>query len=804
MNTQFCLLLFLLGTGYSLGAKFSSKCFSDADCPEHAECLIRGCEGSICLCKLNYIPTDDYSKCIRVAEIGEKCDETTRCRGIRSRCAANGICQCQSGYTPTQRDPSDPLGNQTLCKKALTDWSYALLGEKCSPPTIECEETDTHCIKDMCICKENFREATKQEQNAYPFNFFQCVKNNFRLNVSVSQSECSLYPAPAHPTVNTQVLATTTTSPLSTINGLTSGLLIASQTATASIFTPSTSALKQTMSSESFVSLTNMSSSLSAPFNTEATLSSVMPTSSSLTSPTTGEFHTDVTTSTTGGIDLFASTQGTTTSRTLDLSPSLEISLSHTSLFTPSLNSKQILSSPVVAATPIRITLSSSIVAVQTSIAIKTSNLQTVSSRTSAHPLDTSLWASAYPLGSSGLVTSLENTTPLKSSEYIHVSTEIQQSTAAVTGIHSNTVANVATNTPTSVIMSQSNQVMTSSVSLHPTPSSNHNLSSKAPSTPGTTVISTTPIVGFIGQRCLKGHVCPSHSICELDLCGVNRCRCLPGFIVHNGGIECIPLSALGSVCVSDAQCIGPNTKCHNNACTCQSNYILNNDKTRCKRDTEWFVAFPLLHGKCRNFFADCYNDFEQECSTGRCKCKLGLREASLNDIYDKHKSYSQCRNSTLPTDFRSQASCDGDLIQEEPDPTSEEAERKIKVMKGAIIGGICGFVFLLASAVTIILLVRHKRRTKIRHIRTDTTSLNSFDRRSSGKYSFRLPRPFAFDLGKDKEWEAEHLSVHNSEFEPTTDNDTVLTLKDTDGPSMNGTFSNPIDVSDSPIQGTR
>lgn len=94
--------------------------------------------------------------------------------------------------------------------------------------------------------------------------------------------------------------------------------------------------------------------------------------------------------------------------------------------------------------------------------------------------------------------------------------------------------------------------------------------------------------------------------------------------------------------------------------------------------------------------------------------------------------------------------------------------------------------------------------RTKIRHIRTDTTSLNSFDRRSSGKYSFRLPRPFAFDLGKDKEWEAEHLSVHNSEFEPTTDSDTVLTLKDSDNPPMNGTFSNPVDISDTPSQGTR
>ncbi|XP_069130936.1 uncharacterized protein [Argopecten irradians] len=804
MNSRIFLMVFFLSTGCCLGAKFSSKCLSDADCPLHAECLIRGCEGSICLCKLNYIPTDDYSRCIRVAEIGDKCDETTRCRGIRSRCADNGMCQCQSGYTPTQRDPSDPQRNQTLCKKALTDWSYALLGEKCSPPTIECEETDTHCVNGLCMCKKNFREASKQEQNAYPFNFFQCVKDNFKLNVTVSQSECSLYPAPAHPTVITQVLDSTTTSPLSTINGLTSGLLLPPQTASASILTPSTPAFKQTMSSESFASLANMSSSLSAPFNTEATLSSVVPTSLSFTSQTTGEFSTAVTTSPTDGIDLFVSTQSTTASHTQDLSPSSEMSLSQTTLFTPSLDSKQIMSPPAVTATPIRITLSSSTNMVETPIAIKTNNLQTDLSHATDCPQEISLCMSAFSIESSLPVASAKNTIPQKSSEYIHVSSSMRHSTVIVTGTHGNTMTDVTASATTSVIASQSNYPMTSSVSLQPTPSSNQTQSSTKPSTTKKTVIATTPIIGLIGHECLKGHVCPPHSTCEFDLCGVNKCRCKLGFIAHNGGTECNPLAALGTACVTDVQCIGPNTKCHNHACTCQSNYILNNDKTRCKRDTDWFVAFPLLHGKCRNFFADCYNDFEQVCSDGRCKCKLGLREATLNDIKTKHKSYTQCRNASLPADFRPPASCEGDLVETETDPASKDAEHKIRVMKGAIIGGICGFVFLLASSVAAILLVRHKRRTKIRHIRTDTTSLNSFDRRSSGKYSFRLPRPFAFDLGKDKEWEAEHLSVHNSEFEPTTDSDTVLTLKDSDNPPMNGTFSNPVDISDTPSQGTR
>lgn len=106
-------------------------------------------------------------------------------------------------------------------------------------------------------------------------------------------------------------------------------------------------------------------------------------------------------------------------------------------------------------------------------------------------------------------------------------------------------------------------------------------------------------------------------------------------------------VASLGSACTSDAQCIGPNTRCHNHACACQSDYIQSNDKSRCKRDTTWFVSFPLLHEKCKGFFADCYNGVEQVCSAGRCKCRNEQREAALNDIYIKHKSFTQCRNSS-------------------------------------------------------------------------------------------------------------------------------------------------------------
>lgn len=57
--------------------------------------------------------------------------------------------------------------------------------------------------------------------------------------------------------------------------------------------------------------------------------------------------------------------------------------------------------------------------------------------------------------------------------------------------------------------------------------------------------------------------------------------------------------------------------------------------------------------------------------------------------------------------------------------------------------------------------------RTLIKTISTGNLSETSFDRRSSGKYSFRIPRPFSTYSGQ-KEYEGEHLSIHNSEFDPS------------------------------------
>lgn len=39
-------------------------CSNDAECPQDSRCTIRGCDGSICLCRGNKIPNLNYTKCV--------------------------------------------------------------------------------------------------------------------------------------------------------------------------------------------------------------------------------------------------------------------------------------------------------------------------------------------------------------------------------------------------------------------------------------------------------------------------------------------------------------------------------------------------------------------------------------------------------------------------------------------------------------------------------------------------------------------------------------------------------------------
>lgn len=60
--------------------------------------------------------------------------------------------------------------------------------------------------------------------------------------------------------------------------------------------------------------------------------------------------------------------------------------------------------------------------------------------------------------------------------------------------------------------------------------------------------------------------------------------------------------------------------------------------------------------------------------------------------------------------------------------------------------------------------------RVMVRDMTSDKNSVVSFDRQSSGKYSFRIPRPF---MPYIKDWDTDQLTYANSAF--TSDDNEVL-----------------------------
>lgn len=52
-----------------------------------------------------------------------------------------------------------------------------------------------------------------------------------------------------------------------------------------------------------------------------------------------------------------------------------------------------------------------------------------------------------------------------------------------------------------------------------------------------------------------------------------------------------------------------------------------------------------------------------------------------------------------------------------------------------------------------------------IKDMVSDHGSVVSFDRQSSGKYSFKMPRPFRL-FTAEKEYESEHINYNNSMYE--------------------------------------
>ncbi|KAJ8297386.1 hypothetical protein KUTeg_023917 [Tegillarca granosa] len=162
------------------------------------------------------------------------------------------------------------------------------------------------------------------------------------------------------------------------------------------------------------------------------------------------------------------------------------------------------------------------------------------------------------------------------------------------------------------------------------------------------TFTSTTPRMVTIQRSCQSVSQCPENAECEADQCGEYRCRCRLGYTENSKSTKCLKLVPLGGECDQTTVCIGRNTRCYRYKCSCNQNYETTSNHKWCRRQKSWFISFPLLGDECSNFFADCYNNNEQICASGACRCKTGLREKELDDTKADTRSLSQCINETI------------------------------------------------------------------------------------------------------------------------------------------------------------
>uniref|UniRef100_K1QZ31 EB domain-containing protein n=1 Tax=Magallana gigas TaxID=29159 RepID=K1QZ31_MAGGI len=263
-------------------------------------------------------------------------------------------------------------------------------------------------------------------------------------------------------------------------------------------------------------------------------------------------------------------------------------------------------------------------------------------------------------------------------------------------------------------------------------------------------VVQCVPVnfsIAPIGERCHIESVCPDNAICETrSKCDGNlACYCKEGYVSNENNEKCLKIQYLRGKCVSNNQCLGPNAACIGGLCACTEGYLSSSNNTRCRREMSWFVSFPLLGDRCMGFLSSCYNYDEQECKNERCVCKEGYRPLLEVERKLRHKEFSQCvKNDTLPDAFKENIHCTDMTASDYSDPYYSEGKRS--------------------------------------DMNNDSGSEISFERQSSGRYSFKIPRPFAtYDTTP-----ADNLSFHNRSFKE----DETHRLREDELKSLNGTLA--------------
>ncbi|KAK3100524.1 hypothetical protein FSP39_021290 [Pinctada imbricata] len=715
--------------------------------------------------------SDSYDKCVQIAELGDKCiNSNKRCRG-NSRCDVTLGCVCQSGYNRYGNlcIPREPLGKRK-----------AYIGESCNDTSDCLNNYHLECVQNRCACARGFKPPDQSTTDAYPFSPLVCVNDNFKLGTTTTattmntlslitkRSQGSSVEATISPTENTIGLMTTfQATGITTSYQISSSISSNSQIFNSPIVSSSMSSSTDVMSSRVDISTRATTQTLNTGQPTQTTVNHISPSSVKepsskdvVSSSESQEFHTYSSSFLASSSSDVKSTSVTSSLATQIFSSSIETT--SVNLMTTSLM-------------PVPSTFKSSI---SSRISSSAESFYQSNILSSVEMTTSTLVISEYEISSS-----LENILPSESYSTSSSSNIIRKSTSILSSELSLDQAVSATKSTTTSIMdpslltpsshsyqfthsSSSSSTMPSVTSTYPVPMSSSVLLSSVMISTTTQITNTS--VPPVNSPCEHGVICPNNAVCTETSCG-RKCVCKNGYAPDQNN-NCAKVVTLGQDCGSDKICMGPKATCEDGKCQCLHGYKPDETNTRCKKSTSWFIEFPLLMEECSIFFKECHNAFEQECRKDKCTCREGLRKKTLIEMKKSYKSYKQCLNET-----------DTEGIQ---------------IMQGVIIGGGLLVVFLIAGLITMVLCIRYKRR--IGDMRSETSSIVSLDRCSEGKYSFRIPRPFATPIlyARTGETDTDAMSFQNTAYDSERER-----LRDEEHKSINGTMARGFNLKSEDIE---
>ncbi|XP_025082196.1 prion-like-(Q/N-rich) domain-bearing protein 25 [Pomacea canaliculata] len=172
-------------------AAIDGHCITDANCPPNSQCRPRGCDGYVCTCKVDYVPSMDKEKCQRAIKVGEICSLEDRCLSRMAKC----INEQANNASSTRRCTCEIYFRTVESQQTCTFPEKLVIGEACALST-ECADPHALCKNGECTCKEGMRKKTQEEYWVKPQDVTLCVISNYQLR-ECNGTEVTPAPPPA-------------------------------------------------------------------------------------------------------------------------------------------------------------------------------------------------------------------------------------------------------------------------------------------------------------------------------------------------------------------------------------------------------------------------------------------------------------------------------------------------------------------------------------------------------------------------------------------------------------------------------